>query len=66
MAIIKAKVKDSTHLELESEIDTAETEVYVKILGKSVVESAEGAWGLDMDSKEFVTKLRKSTRLTRL
>jgi hypothetical protein len=66
MAIIKAKVKDSMHLELESEIETAETEVYVKILGRRVVESAEGAWGYDVDSKEFVNRLRKSTRLNGL
>jgi hypothetical protein len=66
MAIIKAKVKDSIHLELEREIETAETEVYVKILGRHVVESAEGAWGYDVDSQEFVNRLRKSTRLNGL
>jgi hypothetical protein len=66
MTIIKAKVKDSTHLELDREIETVEKEIFVKILGRSVVESAEGAWGYDVDSKEFVNGLRKSTRLNLL
>lgn len=30
---------------------------------KKIVESAAGAWGYSVDSKEFVDKLRKSKRL---
>ena len=63
MKLIKAKVVDSMHLELEKEIGTSETEVFVKILRRGIVESAEGAWGYDVDSKDFVKDLRKSRRL---
>lgn len=63
MVIIKAKVMDSMHLELEKGIETSEKEVFVKIIKRGIVESAEGAWGYDVDSKEFVKDLRKSTRL---
>jgi hypothetical protein len=30
---------------------------------KEIIESACGAWGYDVDSEEFVDKLRKSSRL---
>ena len=63
MKLIKAKVMDSMHLELEKEIETSEQEVFVKILRRGIVESAEGAWGYDVDSKDFVKDLRKSRRL---
>jgi len=63
MTVIKAKVMDSMHLELEREIGTSEKEVFVKILRRGIVESAEGAWGFDVDSKDFVKDLRKSKRL---
>jgi len=59
MTIIKAKVMDSMHLELEKGIETSEKNVFVRIIRPRVVESAEGAWGYDVDSKEFVKDLRK-------
>jgi len=58
MTVIKAKVMDSMYLELEKEIGTSEKEVFVKILRRGIVESAEGAWGFDVDSKDFVKDLR--------
>ncbi|MEA1944279.1 MAG: hypothetical protein U9N07_02920 [Euryarchaeota archaeon] len=63
MTLIKAKVMDSMHLELEKEIGTYEKEVFVKIIRRGIVEAAEGAWGYDVDSKDFVKDLRKSKRL---
>jgi hypothetical protein len=63
MAVIKAKIIDSMHLELEKEIETSEKEIFVKIIRQGIVESAEGAWGYDVDSKDFVKDLRKSRRL---
>jgi hypothetical protein len=69
MTLIKAKVMDSMHLELEKEIGTSEKEVFVKmevfvkIIRRGIVELAEGAWGYDVDSKDFVKDLRKSKRL---
>jgi hypothetical protein len=63
MAVIKAKIMDSMHLELEKEIETSEKEIFVKIIRQGIVESAEGAWGYDVDSKDFVKDLRKSRRL---
>ena len=59
MTIIKAKVMDSMHLELEKGIETSEKNVFVRIIRPRVVASAEGAWGYDVDSKEFVKDLRK-------
>jgi len=59
MSVIKAKVMDSMHLELEKKIETSEKEVFVKIIRRDIVESAEGAWGFDVDSKDFVKDLRK-------
>ena len=59
MAVIKAKSMDSMHLELEKEIETSEKEVFVKIISGGIVESAEGGWGYDVDSKDFVKDLRK-------
>ena len=46
MNVVKAKVVDSKHLELEKEIETA-----------------EGAWGYDVDSRDFVNGVRISNRL---
>lgn len=63
MTLIKAKVMDSTHLELEKAIVTSEKDVFVRIIRSKVVKSAEGAWGYDVDSKEFVKDLRRSRRL---
>ena len=59
MTIIKAKVMDSMHLELEKAIETSEKDVFVRIIRSKVVKSAEGVWGYDVDSKEFVSDLRK-------
>ena len=59
MTLIKAKVMDSMHLELEKAIETLGKDVFVRISRSKVVKSAEGAWGYDVDSKEFVKDLRK-------
>ena len=62
--LIKAKVVDSMHLELENGIETSDKEVFVEIVRRGgIVESAKGAWGYDVDSKDFVRDLRKSRRL---
>jgi len=58
MTVIKAKVMDSLHLELEKEIKTSEKEIFVKIIRWGIIESAEGAWGYDVDSEDFVKDLR--------
>ena len=63
MTVIKAKVMDSLHLELEKEIKTSEKEILVKIIRWGIIESAEGAWGCDVDSEDFVKDLRRSRRL---
>jgi hypothetical protein len=64
MTLIKAKVVDSMHLELESGIETSDKEVFVEIVRRGgIVESVKGAWGYDVDSKDFVRDLRKSRRL---
>jgi len=63
MTVIKAKVMDSLHLELEKEIKTSEKEILVKIIRWGIIESAEGAWGYDVDSEDFVKDLRRSRRL---
>ncbi len=60
MNIIKAKVVDSKHLELEKEIETSEKYLFIKIIRWGIVESAEGAWGYDVDSRDFVNGLRRS------
>ena len=52
------------HLELESGIETSDKEVFVEIVRREgIVESVKGAWGYDVDSKDFVRDLRKSRRL---
>ena len=43
MNLIKARVVDNTHLELEREIGIPEKDVLIKIIRCGVVESAEGA-----------------------
>lgn len=62
MEVIKAKVVDSKHLELEKEIEMPAKDVFIKILREGEVESAEGAWGYDVNSKNFVEELRKSRK----
>lgn len=62
--LIKAKVVDSRHLELKNEIETSDKEVFVEIVRiGGIVESVKGAWGYDVDSKDFVRDLRKYRRL---
>ncbi len=60
MAIIKAKIIDSRHLELSEDIFSTNEEIYLKIIEKNSIESIRGAWGFDIDSAEFVEKLRRS------
>lgn len=60
MAIIKAKIIDSRHLELSEDILTTKEEIFVKIVEKKTIDSIRGAWGFDLDSAEYVENLRKS------
>jgi hypothetical protein len=60
MVIIKAKIVDSRHLELYEDIQYNTGEIYVTIMEKNTIDTIRGAWGIDIDSAEFVEKLRKS------
>ena len=60
MTIIKAKIMDSRHLELSEDIQCKTDEIYLKIIGNNAVDAIIGAWGVDIDSAEFVENLRKS------
>jgi len=60
MAIIKAKVIDEMHLELEKGIRTKSGEVFVRIIEKKPIRELRGAWGYDIDSAEFEERMRKS------
>jgi hypothetical protein len=63
MATIKAKVIDDFHLELERGISIKTGEVFIKIIEKKPIEALRGAWGYDIDSADFVEKLRKSKKI---
>ncbi len=52
-------------MELHSILDMVK-EQKAKELGKDLVEDSAGAWGYNVDSAEFVEKLRKSKRLDRI
>jgi len=60
MAIIKAKVLDDMHLELEKGIKIKTGEVFVKIIEKKPIRELRGAWGYDIDSAEFEERIRRS------
>jgi len=60
MAIIKARISDSRHLELSEDILSTKKEIYLKIVEKRSIDSIRGVWGSDIDSADFVEKLRKS------
>jgi hypothetical protein len=60
MTTIKAKVIDDFHLELEHGLTKKTGEVLIKIIDKKPVKALRGAWGYDIDSAEFVEKLRTS------
>jgi hypothetical protein len=60
MAIIKAKVIDDMHLELEKGIRTKSGEVFIRIIEKKPIRELRGAWGYDVDSAEFEERMRKS------
>jgi len=60
MTTIKARVLDGFHLELEKGITTKTgDEIFVKIIEIKPVASLRGAWGVDVDSADFVDTLRK-------
>lgn len=63
MTTIKARVIDSHHLELERGLRKKSGEVFVRIIEKKPVESLRGAWGYDIDSADFVKKLRTSKKI---
>lgn len=60
MVLIKAKIIDSRHLELSEDIRSPTDEIYLKIIEKKSIDSIRGAWGSDIDSAEFVEKMRRS------
>ncbi len=49
-------------MELHSILDMVK-EQRIKEIGKDLVEESAGAWGYDVDSAEFVERLRRSRRL---
>jgi len=54
-------------LELDKELQYILKEIRkAKSSNEDVVEKAVGAWGYNVDSKDFVTKLRHSKRLDKL
>lgn len=63
MTTIKAKVIDNFHLELEEGIPVKTGEVFIKIVEKKPIKSLRGAWGYDVDSADFVEKIRKSKNI---
>lgn len=63
MTIIRAKVIDNYHLELENEFPIKNGDVFIKIVEDSTIESLRGAWGYDVDSADFVEKIRKSKQI---
>jgi len=63
LTVIRAKVIDNFHLELEEELPIKNGEVLIKIVKDIPLESLRGAWGYDVDSADFVENLRKSKQI---
>ena len=63
MTTIKAKVIDDFHLELEHSLPANTGEVLIRIIDKKPIKSLRGAWGRDLDSGEFVEKIRTSKKI---
>lgn len=63
MTIIRAKVIDNFHLELEDELHVKNKEILIKVVENSSISSLRGAWGYDVDSADFVEKIRKSKQI---
>ena len=60
---MRAKVIDKYHLELENEFPIKNGDVFIKIVEDNPIESLRGAWGYDVDSADFVEKIRKSNHI---
>jgi hypothetical protein len=60
MRVLKAKVIDDMHLELEKRIKIKSGEIFIRIIEKKPVRELRGAWGYDIDSAEFEERMRKS------
>ncbi len=63
MTIMRAKVIDNFHLELEDELHVKNKEILIKVVENSLISSLRGAWGYDVDSADFVEKIRKSKQI---
>lgn len=63
MTVIRAKIIDNFHLELEDELPAITGNILIKIVEESPLESHRGAWGYDVDSAYFVEKIRKSKQI---
>ncbi|HWQ68213.1 MAG TPA: hypothetical protein VN372_15255 [Methanospirillum sp.] len=63
MTVIRARIIDNFHLELEDELPLMTDNVLIKIVEDSPLESLRGVWGYDVDSADFVEKIRKSKQI---
>ena len=63
MTVIRAKIIDNFHLELEDELPIITGNVLIKIVEDSPLELLRGAWGYDVDSADFVEKIRRSKQI---
>lgn len=63
MTLIKARVIDSIHLELEEEIPIINRDILIRIVERQPITLLQGAWGYDIDSAEFVEKMRRSKKI---
>ncbi|KAF5091532.1 hypothetical protein KHC33_05050 [Methanospirillum sp. J.3.6.1-F.2.7.3] len=63
MTIIRAKVIDNFHLELEDELHVKNKDVLIKVVENSPISSLRGAWGYDIDSADFVERIRKTKQI---
>ena len=63
MTIVRVKVIDNNHLELEDELHEKYKEALIKVVDNSPISSLRGAWGYDVDSADFVEKIRKSKQI---
>lgn len=63
MTVLRAKVIDNFHLELEVELPIKNGDVLIKIVEDTPLGSLRGAWGYDINSADFVEKMRKSKQI---
>jgi hypothetical protein len=63
MSVIRAKVIDNKHLELKDALPIITGDVLIKIVEGNPLESLRGAFGYDVDSADFVERIRKSKQI---